>query len=124
MSTQVTDASGEYGGLMAAGQEHGRWAATNIVWKQVPVAPLPSGPRRLHVVVPFVWVRDEVGPDPVAPPDASSEWPWRRHPGPWTFDIEVPVDGGGTVLTAEQAAEAEGIRVDVPDDRDAVGDPD
>lgn len=111
-STVVTDASGEYlsgGGAMS--RPDGPFAAVNVAWKQPPELPLPAGPRQLHVVLPFIQVRD----DSIPPPDADAVgWnPWHRVAGPWTFDFELTVDGG-TTITPDAVAEIDGVRVTVP----------
>lgn len=111
MSTVVTDASGEYSsGGGAVSSPDGPFAAVNVAWKQPPVLPLPAGPRQLHVVIPFIMVRDDSTP----PPDADSVgWdPWHRYPGPWTFDFELNVDGG-TTITPAAVTEIDGVRVGV-----------
>lgn len=111
-STIVTDAAGEYtSGGGAVSRPDGAYAAVNIAWKQPPVLPLPSGPRALHVVLPFIMVRGDATP----PPDADAiEWTqWVRVPGPWTFDFEIDVDGGTTVEPAV-TTELDGIQVSVP----------
>jgi len=110
--TVVTDASGEYlsgGGAMST--PDGPFAAVNVAWKQPPELPLPAGPRQLHVVLPFIQVRD----DSIPPPDADAVgWnPWHRVAGPWTFDFEIDVDGG-TTITPDAVAEIDGVRVTVP----------
>ncbi len=110
-STVVTDASGEYlSGGGAASRPDGPFAAVNVAWKRPPVLPLPAGPRQLHVVIPFIGVRDDSTP----PPDADSVgWnPWHRYPGPWTFDFELNVDGG-TTITPAAVTEVDGVRVGV-----------
>lgn len=111
-STVVTDAAGEYtSGGGAVSRPDGAYAAVNVAWKQPPILPLPSGPRELHVVLPFIMVRG----DATLPPDADAiEWtPWVRVPGPWTFDFEIDVDGG-TAIEPSAVAETDGIRVTVP----------
>lgn len=111
-STIVTDAAGEYtSGGGAVSTPDGAYAAVNVAWKQPPILPLPSGPRELHVVLPFIMVRGDVAP----PPDADAiEWtPWVRVPGPWTFDFEIDVDGG-TAIEPSAVAETDGIRVTIP----------
>lgn len=111
-STVVTDADGEYtSGGGAVSRPDGAYAAVNIAWKQPPILPLPSGPRDLHVVLPFIMVRGEELPPPDA--DAATEWPWVRVPGPWTFDFEVDIDGGSAIEPLA-VAEVDGIRVTVP----------
>ena len=108
-STVVTDQDGEYeSGGGATSRPDGKFAAVNVAWKQPPVLPLPSGPRWLHVVLPFIMVRDEI-----LPPDSTDGNHWREVPGPWTFDFEVIVDGGRTV-TPNAVAEIDGVRVSVP----------
>jgi hypothetical protein len=110
MSTIVTDASGEYSGLGATSSPDGPFAAANVVWKVPAALPLPAGPRQFHVVIPHIEVRDDSTP----PPDADdSGWnPWHSYSGPWTFDVELTVDGGTTV-TPTVAAEIDGVRVSV-----------
>lgn len=113
-SAIVTDETGEYesgGGAVSA--PDGSFAAVNVAWKQPPVLPLPSGPRQLHVVIPFIQVRDDSTPPPDTDGDAEDWSPWRRVAGPWTFDFELTVDGGTTV-TPDAVAEVDGIRVSVP----------
>ena len=110
-STIVTDEDGEYGsGGGATSNPDGPYAAVNVAWKKPATLPLPSGPRAFHVVLPFIMVRDDATP----PPDAEdAEWnPWHEHPGPWTFDFEMNVDGG-TTLTPNASAEADGVTVTV-----------
>jgi hypothetical protein len=115
-STIVTDETGEYesgGGAVSA--PGGAYAAVNVAWKQPPELPLPAGPRQLHVVLPFIMVRDDSTPPPDTGADEDgNEWdPWHRVAGPWTFDFELTVDGG-TAVTPDAAAEIDGIRVTVP----------
>jgi hypothetical protein len=56
-------------------------------------------------------VRDDATP----PPTDDPEWnPWRTVPGPWAFDIVVPVDGGGATLTPNTVADAGGLTVAIP----------
>lgn len=107
-STIVTDEAGEYtSGGGATSSPDGPFAAANVAWKTPALLPLPSGPRKLHVVVPFIEVRDEATP----PPDEETDWnPWQRVAGPWTFDFEVQVDGG-TVIAADASAEVDGVTV-------------
>jgi hypothetical protein len=109
-STIVTDEDGEYtSGGGATSRPDGAFAAVNVAWKQPAALPLPAGPRRLHVVLPFIMVRDDT-----APPPEPNDWsPWHQVAGPWTFDFEVVVDGG-TTLTPEAVAEVDGVRVRVP----------
>ena len=115
-STVVSDQDGEYesgGGAMS--RPDGAFAAVNVAWKQPAVLPLPSGPRQLHVVLPFIMVRDDSTPPPDTGVDEDgNEWdPWHRVAGPWTFDFELMVDGGTTV-TPNAVAEIDGVRVSVP----------
>jgi len=109
-SAIVTDASGEYGGIGATSDPDGPFAAVSVAWKTPAVLPLPSGPRQFHVVLPFIMVRD----DSIPPPNADEVgWnPWHRHPGPWTFDFEMNVDGGTTV-TPNAVADVDGVRLTV-----------
>ena len=113
-STVVTDETGEYesgGGAMS--RPDGAYAAVNVAWKQPPVLPMPAGRRRLHVVLPFILVRDDSTPPPETDADANEWDPWHRVEGPWTFDFELIVDGGTTV-TPDAVAVVDGIRVSVP----------
>jgi len=113
-STVVTDQDGEYeSGGGATSRPDGPFAAVNVAWKQPAVLPLPAGPRQLHVVLPFIMVRDDTMPPPDVDGDAQDWNPWHMHPGPWTFDFELTVDGG-TTITPDAVAEVDGIRVSVP----------
>jgi hypothetical protein len=113
-STVVTDQDGEYSsGGGATSRPDGRFAAVNVAWKQPAVLPLPAGPRQLHVVLPFIMVRDDTMPPPEVDGDAEEWNPWHKHAGPWTFDFELTVDGGTTV-TPDAVAEIDGVRVSVP----------
>jgi hypothetical protein len=109
-STIVTDASGEYGGIGAASSPDGPFAAANVAWKTPAAMPLPAGPRRFHVVVPFIRVRD----DTIPPPNADEVgWnPWHEYPGPWTFDFELAVEGG-TTITPNAIADVDGVQIKV-----------
>lgn len=115
-STIVTDEAGEYTeGGGAASSPDGPFAAANVAWKTPALLPLPSGPRKLHVVVPFIMVRDDATPPPddgaAGPNDEASAWnPWRQVAGPWTFDFEVDVDGG-TLIEPGVSAEVDGLTV-------------
>ncbi len=115
-STIVTDEAGEYtSGGGATSRQDGPFAAVNVAWKQPAVLPLPAGPRKLHVVLPFIMVRDDSTPPPETGVDEDgNDWnPWHRVAGPWTFDFELTVDGGTTV-TPDATAEIDGVRVSVP----------
>jgi hypothetical protein len=112
--TIVTDETGEYeSGGGAVSRPDGAYAAVSVAWKQPAVLPLPSGPRQLHVVLPFIQVRDDSTPPPNIEGDAEDWSPWHRVAGPWTFDFELMVDGGTTV-TPNAVAEIDGVRVSVP----------
>jgi hypothetical protein len=113
-STVVTDQDGEYvsgGGAMS--RPDGAFAAVNVAWKQPATLPLPAGRRQLHVVLPFIMVRDDSTPPPETDEDANKWDPWHRVAGPWTFDFEV-VAAGGTTITPAAVAEIDGVRVSVP----------
>jgi hypothetical protein len=115
-STVVTDQDGEYeSGGGATSRPDGKFAAVNVAWKQPAMLPLPAGPRQLHVVLPFIMVRDDSTPPRETGVDEDgNEWdPWHRVAGPWTFDFELNVDGGTTV-TPDAVAEIDGVRVSVP----------
>lgn len=109
-SAVVTDASGEYGGMGAVSSPDGPYAAVNVAWKTPAALPLPSGPRKFHVVLPFIQVRDDSIPPPN--PDEAGWNPWHRVAGPWTFDFEMTVDGGTTV-TPNAVTDANGVRATV-----------
>lgn len=98
MYAVVTDQDGEWQGSGGAtSRPIGQWSATNVLWRLAPVGPLPAGSRRLHVVVPHIFVRDNTIVPPVA---EDQEWnPYRQVNGPWTFDVELAVDGGADVAT-------------------------
>ena len=111
IAATVTDADGVYtSGGGAVSIPDGAFAAVNVAWKTPPVLPFPPGPRRLHVEVPFISVRD----DSIPPADADEVgWnPWHRVAGPWVFDFELTVDGG-TTITPNTTAVVDGIRVSV-----------
>jgi hypothetical protein len=112
-STIVTDEAGEYeSGGGAVSRPDGAYAAVNVAWKQPAELPLPAGPRQLHVVIPFIQVRDDSTPPPDTDGDANEWDPWHRVAGPWTFDFELMVDGGTTV-TPDAVAGIDGVRVSV-----------
>ncbi len=108
MSTVVTDIDGEYSGIGATSSPDGAFRATDVVWKAPAVAPLPAGPRHLHVVVPTIMVRT----DATSPPDAAATdmTPWTQVAGPWTFDFDLDVDGG-TAFDSTTSDAIGGIRV-------------
>jgi hypothetical protein len=141
MSTIVSDAAGEYAsGGGAVSSPDGPFAAVNVVWKTPPVLPVPSGPRAIHVVMPFIMVRDNATPPPNPDLDPSvegDEWnPWHEVAGPWTFDFELDIDGGTAVTPLDASASAAGhtvvvervivtpsiVRVDVAVDPDRPAD--
>ncbi len=111
MATIVTDEAGEYtSGGGAESRPDGSYAAASVVWKQPSILPMPAGPRWIHVVVPFIEVRDDTVPPPNA--DAVGWNPWHRHAGPWTFDFELAVDGG-TAIMPDAVSDIDGVRVAV-----------
>jgi hypothetical protein len=141
MSTIVTDAAGEYtSGGGAVSSPDGPFAAVNVVWKTPPILSVPSGPRAIHVVVPFIMVRDDATPPPNPDLDPSvegDEWnPWHEVAGPWTFDFELDIDGGTAITPPDATAKAAGhtvvvervivapsiVRVDIAVDPDQPGD--
>jgi hypothetical protein len=110
MYAEVSDEAGRYMGAgVAESSPSGPFVAANILWLLPPEMPLPEGPRQVHVVVPHIFVRGDATP----PPDSEeSDWdPYRKKLGPWTFDIDVPVEGGGTVATPDAVAEVDGVSV-------------
>jgi hypothetical protein len=116
--TIVTDAGGEYtSGGGAVGAPDGRFATTNVVWKTPPSLPVESGPRLIHVVVPYIQVRDDATPPPephLDPDPPGDEWsPWRDVAGPWTFEFEIVVDGGRAIEPAGATVDASGHEVTI-----------
>jgi hypothetical protein len=108
-STVVTDEDGVYGGMGATSTPDGPYAAVNVAWKVPAVLPLPSGRRTFRVELPFIMVRSDATP----PPAEDNDWsPWTEHPGPWTFEFELEVDGG-TTIEPEVATEVDGVTVRV-----------
>ena len=97
----VSDASGTWQSAgSATGQPHGRWTATSVIWRLAPEGLLP-GEHDLHIAVPHIeWYDAQATPPAIEDP----EWlPWRRHEGPWVFDIEVPVSGSTAAVVARPA---------------------
>ncbi len=109
-STVVSDEDGEYGGMGATSTPDGPFAAVNIAWKSPVVLPLPSGPRTFRVELPFIGVRSDATPPPDVDEDTWS--PWTEHPGPWTFEFELDVDGG-TTIEPNVGAAVDGVTVHV-----------
>lgn len=109
----VSDAGGEYGGFGGTSHPDGRWTATAVSWKVPATLPLPAGPRRIHLELPHIQVYD--GSTGTFPPDGDeSGWvPWREVPGPWVFDFEVTVEGGGVTVEPDVATTADGLTVSV-----------
>jgi hypothetical protein len=99
MYAVVTDESGEWQGIgMATGRPVGQWSAANVVWREVPVGAPPASSRRIHVLIPHIFVRDGTISPPV---DETQDWnPFRQVDGPWTFDIDLAVDGVAAVAVA------------------------
>jgi hypothetical protein len=61
------------------------------------------------VVVPHIFVRDSTIVEPVS---EDEEWnPWRQVNGPWTFDIELTVDGGAAVAMPNAVHTIAGVPV-------------
>jgi hypothetical protein len=110
MYAVVTDQAGEWQGAGGAtSRPIGQWSAANVLWRLAPVAPLPAGTQRLHVVVPHIFVRDNTIVPPVS---EDQEWnPYRQVNGPWTFDIELAVDGGAAVATPDAVHTIAGVPV-------------
>jgi len=105
MSAIVSDANGTWRGAgIATGQPHGRWAATNVIWRLPPEpAAVRGAPLRLNVVFPYIEWYDSSA--------VAGDW-WKRRQGPWVFDIDVPVEGTADVAVARPDVTVE-IR-DVP----------
>jgi hypothetical protein len=80
------------------------WSATNIQWRLAP-APLPAGSHRLHVEIPHIFWLDP------AFPGGDDDSPWRKQSGRWSFDIDLPVDGGATVVRPGIAIDVDGVRL-------------
>jgi hypothetical protein len=98
MYAVVSDGDGQWQGAgTATARPIGQWSAANVIWRLAPAAPLPAGSHRFHVEVPHIFVRDMTATPPA---DETVDWnPFRKVFGPWTFDIELPVDGGAAVAT-------------------------
>jgi len=111
MSTVVTDESGRYSGNGATSSPLDRTTAANMIWLTPAAIPLPAGPRRFHVVMPHIEVRDDATPPPESA-DVDGWNPWRSHLGPWTFDFELQV-AGGTAAAPTAVAEVGGVRVSI-----------
>jgi hypothetical protein len=110
MGAVVTDADGVWAGVGGAtSRPIGQWEAVNVLWRQTPITTRPATSRSLHVVVPNIY---EYDPADTPPPDEETEWdPWRKVEGPWTFDIELTVDGVAAVATPRVTNEIEGVPV-------------
>jgi hypothetical protein len=105
MYSVVSDENGVWPGAgVATSHPIGRWSATNIQWRLAP-APLPRGSHRLRVEIPHIFWHDP------ALPSGDDNWPWHRQAGEWSFDIELPVDGGATVVRPGTAIDVDGVRV-------------
>ena len=107
MAAVVSDDAGTYESMgFATSGPIGRWTAVNVVPRRPPELPLPAGERELRVVIPAIMVRDDATPPPVEDQGWS---PWREVAGPWTFELTLPVNGGGTVADIAASAEVHGI---------------
>jgi hypothetical protein len=110
MYAVVTDADGEWKGVGGAtSRPIGQWSATNVVWREAPVTSRPAQSRRLHVVVPHIFRRDPTASEPSI--DGTDWFPFRKVEGPWTFDIELAVDGVAAVATPRVVNTIEGVPI-------------
>jgi hypothetical protein len=93
MYSVVSDEDGIWAGAgVATSRPMGAWAATQIQWR-IPPGPIPEGRHHLRVEVPHIFWRDSS-----APPSEADDWnPWHQQDGAWSFDIDLPVEGGATV---------------------------
>jgi hypothetical protein len=107
----VSDESGVWRGIGGAtGSSDGRWTARAVTWRRAPLTAAPTGSRRIHVAFPHIEWYDRTLP----PPGDEDTWnPWRRHLGPWTFDIELPIDGAvaATIATPDVTVDIDGVPV-------------
>jgi hypothetical protein len=112
MYAVVSDANGVWEGAGGAtSSPHGPWTAANVTWRLAP-GPLPGGTHHLRVHVPHVQWRDASEP----PDDEDPSWdPWHRKAGAWTFEIDLPVDGGATVVRPGLPLAIEGTTTTVDD---------
>ena len=109
MYAVVTDADGEWRGVGGAtSRPIGQWSATNVLWREAPVTSRPAQSRRLHVVVPHIFRRDPTASEP----PGEAEWnPFVKVDGPWTFDIDLAVDGVAAVATPRAVNTIDGVPV-------------
>jgi hypothetical protein len=76
----------------------GPWSATNVQWRLAP-GPLLAGTHRFHVEIPHIFWYDASLPVPTG---EDPTWdPWRKQAGTWSFEIDVPVDGGTTAIRTQ-----------------------
>ena len=102
MYSLVTDDAGSWQGAGAAtSRPLGQWVAANIQWHLAP-QPVAAGVHQLHVEIPRIRWRD------ASLVEADREDPWRDQAGRWSFDIQVPVDGGATAIRPAAVLSIEG----------------
>jgi hypothetical protein len=106
MYSVVSDGESEWTGAgIATARQLGPWVAANIQWRLAP-GPVEPGIHRFHVDVPHIFWRDGTMPLPTS---EDPDWnPWREQHGSWSFDIDVPVDGGATVIRPDTALDIGG----------------
>jgi hypothetical protein len=110
MYTVVADGAGKWQGAGAAtSRPLGQWTATNVVTLLAPAGADPASSRRLHIVVPHIFFYDSTASPPV---EDDTEWdPLRKVMGPWTFDIDLAVDGVAAVAEPGVVKTIDGIPV-------------
>src|SRR5262245_18336871 len=108
MYSVVSDDTSEWPGAgSATSRPLGPWVGASIQWRLAP-GPVQPGIHRFHVDVPHIFWRDGTMPLPTT---EDPDWnPWREQQGTWSFDMDVPVDGGATVIRPDTALDIGGTR--------------
>lgn len=110
MYAVVTDANGEWQGIgSATSRPIGQWSSLNVVGRFVPSAAPAASSRQIHVVVPHIYVLDATATPPA---EDDQEWtPYHEVEGPWTFDLDLAVDGVAAVATPGTVRTIDGVPV-------------